>query len=136
MINVIGENPKDWIVINAIQTPDGTILRSEYAYDYKTYVDKNGSEYMVDGGLKYLRRSGPKDYKELSKYYTDLTHHELIEELKWGQNYDENMKRLKKTKWIKIKDMSTSHIKNILDGNYCNNPMYLKVFKDELESRK
>lgn len=135
MINLIGENPKSWIVINAIQTPDGTILRSKYGYDYKTHMDKNGSEYMVDGGTKYLRRGGPQDYKELSKYYTDLTHEEVINELEWGQNYDENMKRLKQTNWIKIKDMSTEHIKAILDGDYCSNPMYLKVFKDEFKRR-
>jgi hypothetical protein len=45
------------------------------------------------------------------------------------------MKLLPKTNFIKIKDMNTDHIQAILDGNYCNNPMYLKVFKDELERR-
>jgi len=135
MNNIIGADPKGWIVLNAIQTPDGTILRSKNVHDYKTYKDKNGKEYMVDGGMSYLRRNAHKDYKELSKYYTDLTHEEVIDILEWGNNYDKNMKRLPQTNFIKIKDMNTDHIQAILDGNYCNNPMYLKVFKDELERR-
>jgi hypothetical protein len=45
------------IIINQIRTPDGTILRSMHRHDYVTYTDKNGLEYMVDGGTDYLRRN-------------------------------------------------------------------------------
>lgn len=58
------------IILNQIQTPDGTILRSMHRHDYVTYVDKNGKEYMVDGGNDYLRRNTHDDapYIELSVY--------------------------------------------------------------------
>jgi hypothetical protein len=43
------------LVLNRIQTPDGTILTSYHRHDYKTHLDKNGHEYMIDGGLEYHR---------------------------------------------------------------------------------
>ena len=45
------------IILNQIMTPDGTILQSFHRHDYVTYTDKNGLEYMVDGGPEYLRRN-------------------------------------------------------------------------------
>jgi hypothetical protein len=45
------------IILNQIRTPDGTILKSMHRHDYVTYTDKNGLEYMVDGGTDYLRRN-------------------------------------------------------------------------------
>lgn len=53
------------IILNQIRTPDGTILRSMHRHDYVTYVDKNGHEYMVDGGSEYLRRSVVETKKNL-----------------------------------------------------------------------
>lgn len=65
----MGENVQ--IVLNRIQTPDGTILTSYSRYDYKSHIDKvDNNTYVVDGGLDYLRRSG-KTYKELSVYIND-----------------------------------------------------------------
>lgn len=58
------------------------------------------------------------------------------EVLYWGNNYSEKGNRLKKTNWILIKDMSTEHIKAILDGNFTNNLMYLKAFNNELKLRE
>jgi hypothetical protein len=49
------EDPR--IILNRIMTPDGTILKSMHRHDYVTYIDKNGLEYMVDGGHDYLRRN-------------------------------------------------------------------------------
>lgn len=61
------------ILANKIQTPDGTILTSHHTHDYVVYTDKNGLEYMVDGGLDYLRRNVHEEapYKELSVYDDD-----------------------------------------------------------------
>lgn len=61
------------IVLNQIKTPDGTILKSMHRHDYVTYTDKNGLEYMVDGGHDYLRRNRHDDapYEELTIYEDD-----------------------------------------------------------------
>jgi hypothetical protein len=57
------------IILNAIQTPDGTVLISKNRYDYVCHKDDNGSFYSVDGGNFYVKRSCEKnDYKELSVF--------------------------------------------------------------------
>ena len=60
------------LVYNAIRTPDGTVLESRHRHDHVEYIDKNGKEYMVDGGLEYIRRNVHEDapYEELSVYTT------------------------------------------------------------------
>ena len=58
------------------------------------------------------------------------------EVLYWGNNYSVKGNKLKKTNWILIKDMSTEHIKAVLNGNFTNNLVYLKTFNDELKLRK
>lgn len=55
------------ILKNAIMTPDGTVLKSEYVNNHIGYLDNNGKFYSIEGGLKYLKREcDSKDYKELS----------------------------------------------------------------------
>lgn len=58
----------------------------------------------------------------------------------WGQIYDKNLNKLPQTNWILIKDMSTDHIKAVL--NDCKNnehlnriveDKYLKHFNNELK---
>ena len=116
---------------NKIQTPDGTILQSFGRHDYKVYTDKNGEEYMVDGGTDYLRRNMNKEpFIELSMELPQP--HELMrEELHWGsygKNGDQPLKR------IKIKDMETEHIEAVL--KMCRvNPLHREVMQKELEFR-
>jgi hypothetical protein len=68
------------IILNQIKTPDGTILQSMNRHDYVTYIDKNGLEYMVDGGSDYLRRNVHESapHEELTVYADDSF--ELIRE--------------------------------------------------------
>lgn len=54
------------ILINQIQTPDGTIIRSYHTHDFRMHCDKNGKSYSVDGGPSYLRRCGDNDAVDLS----------------------------------------------------------------------
>ena len=107
---------KEQIVCNAIQTPDGTVLESHHTHDYKEYRDNNGYIYSIDGGLSYLRRGkehDAPDYKELSVSLSD-GHDKVREAFTWGKNYDENMKLLPKTEYIKLKNITDSHLKSLI----------------------
>ena len=57
------------VIASALITPDGTILQSYHRHDYKTYTDKNGEMYMIDGGVDYMRSIDNKEPK--SKYTQD-----------------------------------------------------------------
>lgn len=125
------------IVYNAIQTPDSTILQSKHRHDYVKHTDKNGQYYSVDGGLEYLRRVYDKpDFIELGKQFKECTLDECTKYLNWGQNYDADMNKLPETIFKPICELNTGHIEAILEGNYCKNEMYLKVFEYELNKRK
>jgi hypothetical protein len=121
------------LVYNAIRTPDGTVLESLHRHDYKTYLDKNGKEYMVDGGLEYVRRNVHDDapYEDLSVYTTD-GHEKVREVVKWGTygiNGDQPLTR------ILLKDMNTEHIQACLDNVSQMHPAYKEAFKEELKLR-
>lgn len=122
------------LIYNAIRTPDGTVLESRHRHDYREYTDKNGLEYMVDGGLEYTRRiiqdSAP--YEELSVSLED-GHEAVRGAAKWG-----SFGRLadQPITYIKIKDMSTGHIQACLDNVPRMHAHYKIAFENELEFRK
>lgn len=120
------------LIYNAIKTPDGTVLRSRFTHDYVTHIDANGEEYMVDGGLSYLRRNINKEpAKELSLYMYDG--HELARGcLKWGtygKNGDQPLQ------WKKIKDMSDAHISAVLDDVRSITPIIRDCMLEEIVYR-
>jgi hypothetical protein len=118
------------IVANRIRTPDGTILESKHRHDYVTYTDANGKQYMVDGGLDYLRRNLHDDapYTELS-VYSDAPHAVIREVFKWGTRGKDGKQPLK---FVVLKDMTTDHIEAILETQSL--PDYMrKIFLDELD---
>lgn len=121
------------LVYNAIRTPDGTVLESKHRHDYNVYVDKNGKEYMVDGGLDYTRRNVYDDapYQELSVYLTD-GHDKVREVVKWGTYGKDGNQPLS---YILLKDMSTEHIQACLDNVKTMHPAYKESFKEELKLR-
>ena len=124
------------VLVNKIQTPDGTILESKHRHDYKVYKDKNGEEYMVDGGTSYLRRNiNIAPYIELS-IMDDGTHELRRQYLTWGNNYDKDMNRLPETVYNPIMNMTSEHIQAILDGGYVKgNSFYKELFEEELKFR-
>ena len=121
------------LVYNAIRTPDGTVLESKHRHDYVVYVDKNGKEYMVDGGLEYIRRNVHDDapYEELSVYTTD-GHDRVREVVKWGTYGRDGNQPLT---YILLKDMNTEHIHACLENVPSMHPAYKKSFKEELKLR-
>jgi len=121
------------LVYNAIRTPDGTVLESKHRHDYVVYQDKNGKEYMVDGGLEYTRRNVHADtpYEELSVYTTD-GHDKVREVLKWGTYGIDGNQPLT---YITLKDMNTGHIQACLDTQSRMHPTYRQAFEEELKLR-
>ena len=120
-------------VSNRIRTPDGTILESMHRHDYVTYIDANGKEYMVDGGLDYLRRNVHDDapYTELSVLSTD--EHSVVREVfKWGTYGIDGKQKLK---YVILKDMSWDHIEAILETQTQLREHIRQVFVNELDYR-
>lgn len=122
------------IILNRIQTPDGTILTSYHRHYYHSHKEENGNYYAVDGGLDYLKRVYDiPDYKELS-LYDDEPFEVIRQNLHWGVNYTKDMKLLPETKWTPICNLKTDHIQAILDNGY-GNEWFRNFFKQELEYR-
>ena len=124
------------IILNQIQTPDGTIIRSMHRHDYVEYTDANGFDYMVDGGDAYLRRSVNEEapYTELT-IYSDSPF-EIIRETfyRGGRGLDGKQPLT----WVPLNKMSDSWVKacityneNLGMGDGFANKMYAK----ELEYR-
>ena len=119
------------IVLNSIQTPDGTILISHHVHDYVTHLDENKELYCVDGGTSYLKRSSNIEYyKDLSVYADD--DFELVrvsmERGSRGINSDEPLK------WVKLADMSDEHLKAILV--YGGSKWQMDLINKEIKYRK
>ena len=124
---------KERIVSNRIRTPDGTILESMHRHDYVTYTDANGKEYMVDGGLDYLRRNVHDDapYEELS-VYDDAPYALIREVFKWGTRGKDGKQPLM---YVPLKDLTTEHIEAILETQTHIQEHIRKIFLDELSFR-
>tara|TARA_R110000868_G_C10545196_1_gene735355 strand:- start:238 stop:627 length:390 start_codon:yes stop_codon:yes gene_type:complete len=111
------------ILVNCIQTPDGTKLYSRHRHDYVTYIDKNDKEYMVDGGLDYLRRNIHDDapFTELSLYEDDAFDI-LRNEFAWGTRGKDGRQPLT---YKVLSSLEDDHIQAILDTQH-HIPMFIK----------
>lgn len=120
------------IIHNSIKTPDGTILVSNHVHDYRTHKDKNGLEYMVDGGKEYLRRTLHKEpYEELS-VYSDDPHSEVRKVFTWGSFGIKGGQHLKMNT---LEELSTDHIHNIIENITYIPSWFMDIFKRELVYR-
>jgi len=122
------------IIRNAIRTPDGTILESRSRHDYRTHLDKNGVEYMVDGGLDYIRRSMNVGHpaQDLTVYLED-GHTRVREALTWGTygpNGDQPLR------WVRLMDMTSDHIQACLDNVTRMYPQIRTAMENELSYRR
>ena len=121
------------LIVNAIRTPDGTILRSYSRHDYKTHFDKiTNREYMIDGGMEYCRRSNWGDEEDLCLYYNESTHEQRAENLEWGTYGPKGEGPFKR---IPIKDMDTEHLEACLNNCPGMNPLYRETMAVELNKR-
>jgi len=119
------------LVRNAMRTPDGTIIRSRHRHDYVTHKDANGSEYMLDGGLDYVRSSANGDEEYMAVTLED-THEVVREACDWGtygKNGDQELS------YITLCDMETEHIQAVLLNVATINPGIRTAMESELEYR-
>jgi hypothetical protein len=112
-------------------TPDGTILVSRHRHDYKTHLDANGKEYMVDGGLDYCRRSANGGEVDLTM--TDEQPHSIQRDvLEWGTYGKDGKQPLS---YISIGEMETEHIEAVLKTQPNIYAVYRNCMEKELEER-
>jgi len=123
----------DRIISNKIRTPDGTILQSFHRHDYKTYLDDNSFEYMVDGGLDYLRRNIFADhpYTELS-VSSDAPFEIIRQELHWSTRGKDGDQPLV---YKPLCELDTDHIQAILTTQTHIESWLRDYFKQELDYR-
>lgn len=125
------------IIYNSIITPDGTEICSRTTHNYVTHKDANGKKYAVDGGLSYLRRGfDDNDYQENSLTLKD-DFKKIRQKVSWGTYGKEGKSPLK---FVKIKDLETDHIQNILkdfveNKNCFVDHRFVEIFCRELEFR-
>ncbi len=125
------------LILSQIQTPDGTILRSYHVHDYVTHLDKNGEEYMLDGGNEYQRYNVCKTpHKDLS-IYSDAPFEIIRENFYRGGRGKDGKQPLT---WVKLSEMSNGWIKNCIEYNkhlgYKDDCYANERYRDELQYRK
>ena len=121
-----------YIISNALRTPDGTIIRSRHRHDYVTHTDANGNEYMIDGGLDYVRSSANGDEEHLSVTLED-PHDKVREYCTWGTygpNGDQPLT------YKKLCDMSDVHINAVLENVSTIKTSIKTAMLNELEYRE
>lgn len=116
------------IIRNAMQTPDGTVIESTFCHDYITHLDANGKEYMVDGGMDYIRRTVHSDQIDLS-VHSDDTHDKIRQAPIWGTYGKCGTQPLKR---VTLAEMSTNHIEAILKTQTQISETLRNIFKNEL----
>lgn len=99
-------------LVSRIKTPDGTILTSEFTHDFVKYTDKNGEEYMLDGGLDYQRTYINKEPATDVSIYTFSPFEEIRKHVKRG-TFDKNGYRI----WKPVCELSDKHLENIIIYN-------------------
>jgi len=119
------------ILHNALRTPDGTVIESRYRHDYVTYIDANGKEYMIDGGLDYVRSSAHGDEEYLTVTLDDP--HSIVRDIvTWGTRGPNGDQPLT---YVKLADMTTDHIEACLETQDTMYPQIRTAMENELSHR-
>lgn len=121
------------LLVNAIRTPDGTILRSYSRHDYKTYLDTlTNREYMIDGGMDYCRRSAWGDEEDLCIPLEGSSHEQRAKNLLWG-TFGKGAKG--PFRRVAIKDMSTDHLEACIKNCPNMSSIYRETMSEEISLR-
>jgi hypothetical protein len=120
------------IYASQIRTPDGTILRSQHRHDYRSYIDKNGDYYFIDGGCEYIRTSGNTVPATNISVYTDDPHAIKREVPVWGTY---GPKGDEPYRVISVAEMTDAHMSALLDLGYVR-PAIVDTILEEIKYRE
>jgi len=98
-------------VLNAIRTPDGTVIASRNRHDYVTHLDKNGEVYMVDGGLDYLRRNVNNEPHEELSVPSTAPFEDIRKAFAWGSRGKDGKQELR---YVTLCEMSDDHLDAVI----------------------
>lgn len=103
------------LILNRIQTPDGTILTSHHRHDYVSHTDKNGLYYFLDGGKDYRRMSNYPEapHKDLA-VYSDAPFKVIREHLHRGTHGKCGREELK---WVPLNEMNDEWVRACIEYN-------------------
>jgi len=129
--------PKDRrLIVSRIQTPDGTILTSYHRHDYVIHLDKNGEEYMLDGGNDYQRRSVNKVPATDLSVYSDAPFEVIREVFCRGGRGKDGKQPLT---WVPMSKMSNSWLEACIVYNEergMGESFASQMYEKELDYRK
>ena len=115
---------------NSIRTPDGTILKSRHRHDYVVYIDTiTNEEYMIDGGLDYMRTNVNKVPAENLSIDTDSPFSLKRRLVEWGGRGKDNKQPLT---FKSISEMSNEHILAVIENVKNTNKNIIDVMKEEI----
>jgi hypothetical protein len=125
---------KKFKIYSGLKTPDGTVLHSSHRHDYVTHNDKNSKEYVLDGGVEYVRCSGHGD-EELIEVFSDEPF-EKVRQYCYRLGYGKyGAKDYGKFRITFLDKMTDGHLEALM--TYCKEDnQYLPLYKMEIEYRK
>lgn len=120
---------KRHIILNRIQTPDGTMLTSRSVHDYVSHKDKNGEIYTNDGGNEYFHRTMNKTTAKDVSLYTDSPYKDIRENF---QRFN-----VRTEKWVTLKDIEEEWLDDIIEYyKECESSLNLWLYNKEKTYRK
>lgn len=119
------------VIANILITPDGTELVSRHRHDAVFYTDKNGKQYMTDGGVDYHHYIVHGDEK-VKCITTESLFSEIREYFNWGSRGKDGKSPLV---FKSLKDLDTDHIEAIIETQKQLPEWRVNIFKKELEWR-
>jgi hypothetical protein len=122
------------MLLNRIETPDGTILTSRHRHDYQSHVDTiTGETYIIDGGNDYKRYSINKVQAKDLSITNDMPFEVIRQNFEWGTRGKDGKQPLR---YVKLKDLDISHIRAILSTQMDLKNKLVEIFLEEIEYRR
>lgn len=127
------------LLVNKIQCPDGTVLRSFSRHHFVEHTQEDGREYFVDGGIDYQRIGHSDDEYVNLAVYTDDPIELIREHFTWTSWYDKDGKPLTTSETRLLKELTDSHVLNLIKFTKARPQVYpeyiVDVFVRESEFR-